>query len=109
MFVCTTVLYEYMNSLRNDVCNLFVNTHLRIQIYHVYHCIIYIANEGRHVRIMNNRIKCSLCSTQLTHVYRQCLYLPIDKEHLHSKCTIPSISPIANFNFLSNNIPTPPA
>jgi cell division protein FtsX len=28
MFVCTTVLYEYMNSLRNNVCNLFINTHV---------------------------------------------------------------------------------
>jgi hypothetical protein len=24
MFVCTTVLYEYMESLGNDVCTLFV-------------------------------------------------------------------------------------
>jgi hypothetical protein len=53
MFVCTSVLYEYMNSLRNAVCNLFVNMHVRIKIYHqFYHCIIYIANEGRHVRIL---------------------------------------------------------
>ena len=53
MFVCTTVLYENMNSLRNDVCNLLVNMHVRIKIYHeFYHCIIYIANEGRHVRII---------------------------------------------------------
>ena len=52
MFVCTTVLYEYMNSVRNDVCNLFVNTHVLIKIYRdFYHCVIYIANEGRHVRI----------------------------------------------------------
>jgi hypothetical protein len=33
MFVCTTVLYEYIHSLRNDVCNLFVNTHVRIIMY----------------------------------------------------------------------------
>jgi hypothetical protein len=46
--LCTTVLYEYINSLGNDVCNLFVNTHERIKIYReFYHCIIYIANEGR--------------------------------------------------------------
>ena len=52
MFVCTTVLYEYMNSLRNDVCNLVVNTHVRIKIYRAfYHCYIYRVNEGRHVRI----------------------------------------------------------
>jgi hypothetical protein len=46
---------EYMNSLGNDVCNLFVNTHERIQIYReFYHCIIhvYIVNEGRYVRII---------------------------------------------------------
>ena len=72
MFVCTTDLYEYMNSLRKDVCNLFVNTHVRIQIYREFYlCIIYIANEGRHVRIINNRIKYSLCSTQFTPVCRQ--------------------------------------
>jgi hypothetical protein len=53
MFVCTMVLYEYMNSPRNDVCNFIVNTHVRIKIYReFYHCIIYIANEGRHVRIV---------------------------------------------------------
>ena len=49
------VLYEYMNSPGNDVCNLFVNTHEQIKIYReFYHCIIYIANEGRHVRISDN-------------------------------------------------------
>jgi hypothetical protein len=54
MFVCNTVLYEYMNSMRNDVCNLFFNTHVLIKIYgNFYHCIIYIANEGRHVKINN--------------------------------------------------------
>jgi hypothetical protein len=73
MFVCTTDLYEYMNSLRKDVCNLFVNTHVRIQIYREFYlCIIYIANEGRHVRIIYNRIKYSLCITQFTPVCRQC-------------------------------------
>jgi hypothetical protein len=47
MFVCTMVLYEYMNSPRNDVCNLFLNMHVRIKIHHeIYHCIIYRANEG---------------------------------------------------------------
>ena len=52
MFVCTTVKYESMNLLRNDVYNLFVNTHVQIKIYReFYHGIIYIANEGRHVRI----------------------------------------------------------
>ena len=46
-----TVLYEFMNLLRNDVYNLIVNTHVRIKIYgEFYHGIIYIANEGRHGR-----------------------------------------------------------
>ena len=85
MFVCTTVLYEYMNSLRKDVCNLFVNTHARIQIYREFYLsIIHIANEGRHVRMINNRIKYSVCSTQFTHVYRQCLYLPIDNIYIQN-------------------------
>jgi hypothetical protein len=55
MCVCSTVLYKRMNSLRNDVYNLFVNTHVWTKIYRLfYHGItlcIYIANEGRHVRI----------------------------------------------------------
>ena len=52
MCICTTVLYEYMNSVRNDVCNLIVNTHVRNKINReFYHCIIYIANEGRHVTL----------------------------------------------------------
>jgi hypothetical protein len=52
MFAYTKVLHEYMHSLRNNVCNLFVNTHVRIKIYRkLYHGIIYTANEGRHVRI----------------------------------------------------------
>ena len=47
MFVCTMVLYEYMNSPRNDVCNLFLNMHVRIKIHpEFYHCLIYRANEG---------------------------------------------------------------
>jgi hypothetical protein len=42
MCVCSTVLYEYMNSLRNDVRNLFVNVHVQIEIYREFcHCIIY--------------------------------------------------------------------
>jgi hypothetical protein len=53
MFVCTMILYEYMNSPRNDVFNLFVNVHVRIKIYReFYQCMIYIPNEGRHVRIL---------------------------------------------------------
>jgi hypothetical protein len=44
--------HSQMNLLRNDVYNLFVNMHVRIKIYWVfYHGIIYIVNEGRHVRI----------------------------------------------------------
>jgi len=42
----------YINLLRNEVYNLFVNTHVRIKLYlEFYHSIIYIANEVRHVRI----------------------------------------------------------
>jgi hypothetical protein len=53
LFVCTTVLYEYMNSVRHDVCNMFVYTLVWIKIYReFYHCIIYITNERRHVRIV---------------------------------------------------------
>ena len=52
MFVCITVPYEFMNLLWNDVYNLFVNMHVRIKIYQeFYHGVIYIANEGHHVRI----------------------------------------------------------
>jgi hypothetical protein len=41
-----------MNSLRNDVYDLFLNTHVRIKIYQgFYNGIIYIVNIGRHVRI----------------------------------------------------------
>ena len=65
MFVCTTVLYEYMNLLGNDVYNLFVYTHVRIKIYQeFYHSIIYIANEGHHVRI-----KVMLCASSLLIVH----------------------------------------
>jgi hypothetical protein len=50
-------LNEYIDSLGNDVCNLFINTHVRIKIYReFYHCIIHIANEGRHVRIELNGV-----------------------------------------------------
>ena len=50
---CTMVLYEYMNSLRNDGYYLFVNTHVQIKIYReFYHGIIYIDNEGHHVRMV---------------------------------------------------------
>jgi hypothetical protein len=65
MFVCTMVLYEYMNSLKNNVCNLFVNTHVRIKIYHeIYHCIVHIANERRHVKI-HNKFKLSVLYVNL--------------------------------------------
>ena len=38
---------------RNDLYNLFTKTHVRIKIYQeFYHGVIYIANEGRNVRIM---------------------------------------------------------
>jgi len=57
MFVCTTVLYKYMKSLRNDVHNLSANAHVRRKIsQEFYHDIVdmYIANEGCHIRINNN-------------------------------------------------------
>jgi len=48
------VLFEYTNSLRNAVYDLFVNTHVRIKIYReFYHGIIYIANEGCYVIILH--------------------------------------------------------
>jgi hypothetical protein len=41
-----------MNSLRNDAYDLFVITHVQIKIYReFYHKHVYIAIEGRHVRI----------------------------------------------------------
>ena len=53
-YICTTVLYEFINLSRNDVCDLFVKTHVRIKIYwEFYHGIVYIANEGRHARIVD--------------------------------------------------------
>ena len=53
IFSGSTVLYEYMSeSFRNEVNILFDNTHVRIKIYiEFYYGIIYLANEGRHVRI----------------------------------------------------------
>jgi hypothetical protein len=54
--LCLSLVNKILNLeswVRNDVCNLFVNTHVRIKIYReFYHCIIYIANEGRHIRIL---------------------------------------------------------
>jgi hypothetical protein len=53
MFVCPTALYKYMKSHSNDFFNMSDNTHMQIKIYQeFYHCIIYIANEGHHVSIM---------------------------------------------------------
>ena len=60
MFVCTAVLYEYTKSHRKEANNLFDNTHVR----NIYHGIIYIANEGRRVRILNiyiNNIMMFIC------------------------------------------------
>lgn len=55
------VLCEFMNSLRNYVDKLFVNTHVQINIdREFYHFIIYIASEGRHVRMPD---KCGHKST----------------------------------------------
>jgi hypothetical protein len=67
LYACTTVLYIYMNLLRNDVYNLLINMHMRIKIYWVfYHSIIYIANEGRHVRIMYKHLLPRLLSSTNT-------------------------------------------
>jgi hypothetical protein len=58
IFVCTTVLYEYMNSPKNEINNSFNNTHVQIKIYReFYHDIIYIANEGRRVIIIVLHVK----------------------------------------------------
>ena len=52
-FLCLSFLYKYMKSLKNDFNNLFDNTHVQSKIYlQFYLCIIYIANEGHHVSIM---------------------------------------------------------
>ena len=51
MFVCTIILYEYINLL-DDIYNLSANMHVRNKIYReFYHGIIYIDNEVRRVRI----------------------------------------------------------
>jgi len=52
IFVCTTVLYKYMKSLRNDIHYLSDNKHVEIKIYpEFYHGIVYIDNDGSHIRI----------------------------------------------------------
>jgi hypothetical protein len=46
------VLYKYMKSLGNDVHNLSINAHVQSKIYReFYHNIVYIPNEGHHIRI----------------------------------------------------------
>ena len=51
-------MHEYMKSLRNDVNNLLDNKHVKIKIHwQFYHNIIYIANEGHHVRILIRFLK----------------------------------------------------
>ena len=68
MFVCTTVLYEYMKSLRNDVNNLFDNTHVLLKINpEFYHSIIYIANDGCHVRIESKSFTIRDCTLTLSY------------------------------------------
>ena len=56
MFVCTTALYKYMNSLRNDVNDMFDKTHMRTkiccQLYHHTLYIIYLANTGQVVAVV---------------------------------------------------------
>jgi DNA modification methylase len=54
---CTMVLYKYMDSLRNDIYDLFFNAHARNKIYWQFdHGIIYIPNEGRYVRICDSPV-----------------------------------------------------
>jgi hypothetical protein len=54
IYICTTDLYEYMKSLRNDVYDLFFNTYMRRKIYREFnHGIMYIVNDGRQVRCRN--------------------------------------------------------
>ena len=46
MLICSTNLYRYMKTLKNDVHN------LSCKIYCEFcHSIVYIANEGCHIRI----------------------------------------------------------
>ena len=56
MFVCTTALYKYMNSLRNDVNDMFDKAHMRTkiccQLYHGTLYIIYLANKGQVVAVV---------------------------------------------------------
>ena len=52
MSIWTTVLYKYVKSHRNDVHNLYSDMHMRSKLYlQFYHYIVYIAKEGRHIRI----------------------------------------------------------
>ena len=52
LLVRTTILCKYIISLSNDLHNLSDNTHVRIKIYReFFHSIVYIANEGRHIKI----------------------------------------------------------
>ena len=57
MFFFTTVLRKCMKSLRNYVHYLSDNAHAWSKIYtEFYHGIVYVANEGRHIRITTNFI-----------------------------------------------------
>jgi hypothetical protein len=45
-------MYQFIKSLSYDFHNLSENTPVRIKIYgEFYHGIVYIAHEGRHIRI----------------------------------------------------------
>ena len=56
MFVCTTALFKYMNSLRNDINDMFDKMHMRTKIccelYHGTLYIIYLANKGQVVAVV---------------------------------------------------------
>jgi hypothetical protein len=48
------ILVLYPEQYINGVLNLSDNAHARIKIYReFYHCIFYIANKGRHVRMLD--------------------------------------------------------
>ena len=58
MFVCTTVFYKSLESLRNDIHNLSYNTHVQIELdQQFYHGIVYIADEEGHNRITHTMMK----------------------------------------------------
>jgi len=108
MFVCTTVLYEYMNLLYDIVYNLFGNIHVWIKIYQkFYHCIIYITNEGRRVRIAYNMKKdkhflCLKIKMEIsTNFFTSILYLS-EFCHIRGHSSIKKLTSLQNLMVLNN-------